>query len=327
MKRCESWLVGGLGLLLGLLPALNPAQAQSHYPEKPVKLISDSGPGSAPDTIARFIAEGLGKAWGQQVVVINQPGAGGSIAVRVASEAPADGYTLFLPSLSTFVPLPGAAPNLPVMLPQHFLPIGLGDYNPMFIAVSPSLPVKTLPDLIALAKTREVSFATSGIGRLTHLAGELLELKTGAKFVVVPYTGGPANALTDISAGRVDMIIEGYSGIASGINAGLARPIAESALERLPEFPNLPTVAETIPGFEATGWQALVAPVRTPDAIVSKVSEDLRKLAGDPEFKQRIAKLGLYTRPMTPEQLMQFVKDQQAMWKPVLAQIAAENNK
>lgn len=322
MKRCRFW--SWFGSLLALTLALGSAQAQSHYPEKPVRIISDSGAGSAPDTIARFIAEGLSTAWGQQVVVVNQPGAGGSIAVRVASEAPPDGYTLFLPSLSTFVPLPGAAPNLPVQLPQHFIPIGLGDYNPMFIAVSPSLPVKTLPDLIALAKTREISFATSGIGRLTHLTGELLQLKTGAKFVVVPYTGGPANALTDISAGRVDMIIEGYSGIASGINAGLARPIAESSLERLPEFPDLPTVAETIPGFEATGWQALVAPLHTPDAIVSKASEDLRQLVSQPEFKQKIAKLGLYTRPMTPQQLLQFVKDQQEMWKPVLAQIASE---
>jgi tripartite-type tricarboxylate transporter receptor subunit TctC len=302
------------------------AQAQS-YPQKPVRIISDAAAGSAPDTVARFVADGLGKAFGQQVIVVNQPGAGGSIAARVASEAVPDGYTLFLPSLSTFVALPGAAPNLPLELPRDFLPIGFADENPMFIAVSPSLGVKTLPELIALAKKRpgEISIAATGIGRLTHLTGELLQLKGGIQFLTVPYTGGPANAMSDISAGRVNVIIEGFSGIAAGIRAGLAVPIAQAAAQRLPDFPDLPTVAETIPGFAATGWQALVAPKGTPDAIINKVSEDLRALVAQPELKEKLGKLGIYTRPMTPADLLDFVHAQQAMWKPVIEQIAAKS--
>ena len=325
MNRRPIWFRIAWLFVLSLSAA--PAHAQSdHYPNKPVKIISDAAAGSAPDTVARFVAEGLSQPWGQQVLVVNQPGAGGSIAARLAAEAARDGYTLFLPSLSTFVSLPGAAPNLPLQLPRDFAPIGFADENPMFIAVSPSLGVKTLPDLIALAKNRpgEITIAATGIGRLTHLTGELLQLKAGIRFLTVPYTGGPANAMSDVSAGRVNVIIEGFSGLAAGIRAGLARPIAVASLQRLPDFPDLPAVAETIPGFSAIGWQALVAPVDTPEAVLGKVSEDLRYLASQPELKQKLGKLGIYTRPMSPGELLEFVHAQQEMWNPVLAQIAAK---
>jgi tripartite-type tricarboxylate transporter receptor subunit TctC len=311
--------------VLSLAAATAHAQSDS-YPNKPVRIISDSAAGSAPDTVARFVAEGLSKSWGYHVVVVNQPGAGGSIAARVASEATPDGYTLFMPSLSTFASIPGAAPNLPLQLPRDFAAIGFADENPMFIAVSPSLGVKTLADLIALAKKRpgEISIAATGIGRLTHLTGELLQLKADIRLLTVPYTGGPAHAISDISAGRVDVIIEGFSGLAAGIRAGLALPLAAAAPQRLPDFPDLPAVAETIPGFSATGWQALVAPAGTPDAIVTKASQDLRQLVGEPELKEKLGKLGIYTRPMSPAELIEFVHAQQEMWKPVLEQIAAK---
>lgn len=324
MNRRQIWF--RIACLCALLTG--PAHAQSDpYPNKPVRIIADAAAGSAPDTVARFVSEGLSQRWGQQVLVINQPGAGGGIAARVAAQAAPDGYTLFLPSLSTFVSLPGAAPNLPLQLPHDFAPVGLADENPMFIAVSPSLDVKTLPDLIALAKKRpgEISIAATGIGRLTHLTGELLQLKADIKLLTVPYTGGPANAMSDVSAGRVNVIIEGFSGIAAGVRAGLARPIAVASPQRLPDFPDLPAAAETIPGFSATGWQALVAPVNTPDAIIGKASEDLRHLVSQPELRQKLGALGIYTRPMSSAELIEFVHAQQEMWKPVLAQIAAKN--
>ncbi len=313
-------------IVCSAIAALAAAAPAAGYPDRPVRIISDAAAGSAPDTVGRFVAEGLSKAWGQQVVIVNQPGAGGGIAARAAGEAAPDGYTLFLPSLSTFVALPTAAPNLPLQLPRDFLPIGFADENPMFIAVSPTLGAKTLPELIDLAKKRpgEISIAATGIGRLTHLTGELLQLKAGIKLLTVPYTGGPANAMGDVGAGRVGVIIEGFSGLAAGIRGGLARPVAVASLQRLSDFPDLPTVAETLPGFSATGWQALVAPKGTPDALVEKISADLRRLVSDPEFKARVGKLGIYTRAMTPAELLDFVRAQQEMWAPVVKQIAAK---
>src|SRR5208282_168279 len=245
-------------------------------------------------------------------------------AARAATEAAPDGYTLFMPALSTFVALPSVAPNLPLKLPRDFLPIGYTAENPMFIAVNPSLGVSTLPQLIALAKTEpgKISIAVTGVGRLTHLTGLVLQERADIKLLPVPYNGGPAAALADVGAGRVSMIIEGYSGIVGAVKAGQVKLIAVASRERLPEFPDLPTVAETIPDFSATGWQVLVAPLGTPAPIVSKVSADLSKAVSDPDFKKRLANIGSYSRAMTPEQVLAFVQKEQDTWLPVLQKIA-----
>src|SRR6266545_4952479 len=158
------------------------AHAQSgDYPSKPVKVILDSAPGSTPDVILRIVADRLGQMWGQQVVAVNHPGAGGSIAARIAAEAQPDGYTLYMPVLSTFVSLTKPAANVPVVLPRDFSAIGFVAENPMFVAVNPSLGVSTLADLIARAKQRpgQISCAVTGIGRLTHLTAELLKSRAG----------------------------------------------------------------------------------------------------------------------------------------------------
>jgi tripartite-type tricarboxylate transporter receptor subunit TctC len=196
----------------------------------------------------------------------------------------------------------------------------------MFIAVNPALEVTTLAELIALAKKRpgKISFAVTGVGRLTHLTGELLQMRADIKLLSVPYTAGPALAIGDVIGGRVDMIIEGYSGIAAAIRANTVKPIAVGSAQRLPEFPDLPTVAETIPGFRATGWQVLVAPVGTSGAIVRDVSEALAKVVGDPDFKRKLANLGSYSRPMSPAEATAFVQEEQRTWKPVLEKIAAK---
>jgi tripartite-type tricarboxylate transporter receptor subunit TctC len=325
MKRFRyGFRIAGLWLLT--LATASAAHAQAgNYPDRPVTIISDAAAGSTPDVDARFVAEGLGKIWGQQVVVINRPGANGSIAARSASEAAPDGYTLFMPALSTFVALLTVAPNLPLKLPRDFLPIGFTAENPMFVAVTPSLGVTTLPQLIALAKKDpgKVSIAVTGIGRLTHLTGEFLQTRADIKLLSVPYTGGPAPALGDVATGRVSMIIEGYSGIAGAVNAGSVKLIAVASPERLPQFPDLPTVAETVPGFSATGWQVLVAPVGTSAPIIRKVGDDLRKVVTDPDFKARLAKIGSYSRAMSAEEALAFVQKEQQTWLPVLEKIAA----
>jgi tripartite-type tricarboxylate transporter receptor subunit TctC len=320
--------IAAVGLLTAAAVGLTKtasAQAGS-FPDKPVTIISDAAAGAAPDVVARFVAEGLGKIWGQQTVVINHPGANGSIAARAAADAAANGYTLFMPSLSTFVASPTVAPNLPLKLPRDFLPVGFGALQPMFIAVSPTLGVTTLPQLIALAKKDpdKISIALTGIGRLTHLTGVLLQERAGIKLVAVPYTRGPASALGDVAAGRVSLIVEGYSGIVGAVKAGQVKLIAVASPARLPEFPDLPTVAETIPGFAAAGWQVLVAPVGVPAPIVDKISADLSKVATDVDFKTKLAAFGNYPLAMTPDQVQAFVTKEQQTWLPVVDKIATQ---
>ena len=314
-----------IGLCLVVLPAATAAHAQADsYPNKSVTIISDAAPGSTPDVDARFVAEGLTKAFGRQFIVVNHPGANGSVAARAASEAIPDGYTLFMPALSTFAALPSVAPNLPLKLPRDFIPIGYTAENPMFFAVTPSLGVSTLPELIALAKKDpgKISIAVTGVGRLTHLTGLVFQDRAGISLLPVPYNGGPAAALADVAGGRVSMIIEGYSGIVGSVKAGQVKLIAVASPERLPQFPDLPTVAETIPGFAARGWQVLVAPLGTPAPIVSKVSADLAKVVSDPDFKKRLSNIGSYSRAMTPEQVLAFVQQEQDTWLPVLQKIS-----
>jgi tripartite-type tricarboxylate transporter receptor subunit TctC len=315
----------GLCLLASLALAA-PAQA-GDYPDKPVTVISDAAAGSTPDVDARFCADGLAKMWGQQVVIVNHAGAFGSLAARAAFDAPADGYTLFMPSLASFIVGPGVAPNVPLMLPRDFQPIGFTAENPMFVAVNPSLGVSTLPELIALAKKQPgtISIAVTGVGRLTHLTGLVLQERAGIQLLPVPYNAGPAAALADVGSGRVSMIIEGYSGIVGAVKAGQIKLIAVAARERLPQFPDLPTVAETIPDFSATGWQVLVAPLGTPKAIVDKVSVDLAKVVGDPEFKRKLGNVGSYSYAMTPQQALAFVDREQKTWAPVVAKIPVGN--
>lgn len=321
MARCRGLLKAAAVLLLSL-PALA-AQAQT-YPSKPVTIIADSAPGASPDVAARIVADALGKIWGQQAVVVNHPGANGSIAARAAADAPNDGYTLFIPVSSSFLALPTVAPNLPLKLPRDFTPIGFVAAQPMFIAVAPSLGVKTLPELIALAKKKPgaLSIAVTGFGRMTHLTGLLLQEKADIKLLPVPYTRGPASAIGDVASGRVAIIVEGYSGMIGSVKAGQVKLIAVASQQRLPEFPDVPTVAETIPGFSASGWLALVAPLGTPNSVITKVGVDLTKVLNEPEVRQKLATTGSYAQSMTAQQVLAFAAKEQATWLPLLDKLS-----
>ena len=317
-------------LILLAIPIAGSVRAQAqNYPNKPVTIISDSAPGTAIDISLRIIADGLGKRWGQQVVVMNRPGAGGAISAKVAAEALPDGYTVYAPALSVFLTIPGKAPNLPLQLPRDFTAIGLTAEQPMSIGINPKLGINTLPELIALAKQKPdtVSYAVTGVGRLTHLTGELLQIRGNIKLQMVPYTGGSSQALADIMAGRVAMVIEGYAGLAGAYQSGQLKALAIASEKRLPHLPNLPTVAETLPGFVAAGWQAVVAPVGTPAAVVRKVSDDLRAVLAKPEVKDKLAARGAYVKPATAAEALAFVRSQQELWRPALMQVEKQFKK
>ncbi|HLQ92801.1 MAG TPA: tripartite tricarboxylate transporter substrate-binding protein [Xanthobacteraceae bacterium] len=306
------------------LPAISRLANAQDYPNKPVRIITHSAPGGAPDALLRIVGDGLSKIWGQQVVVLNNPGAGGAVAARAAAGAAPDGYTLYMPASSAFVTLSGLQPNLPLNVPKDFLPVGFVGEQPFFFCVAPSLGVSTLAEFIARAKSKpgEITYAATGRGTLSHLAGEALQEKAGIKLLMVPYLGGTAQALNDVISGRVPMVIDGYSSLAGALQGGNIKALAVGSTKRLPEFPDVPAAAELVPGFNSRGWLALVTPLGTPEAIVRKLNADLRAAVTDPATKEKLLLTGNYAIPMTPAELLDFINAEQQMWKPTLENIA-----
>ena len=320
----------GLPALLLLAPiGRNAAQAQANYPSKPVRIVSDSAVGSANDVTARIVAERLGKIWGQQVVILNQPGAGGGISARAAAGAPADGYTLYIAAASVFLALhggPGVAPNLPVELPRDFAAIGFVLQEPLFLAASPKAGINSLAELIARARAKpnEVSYASTGRGRLTHLAMELLQARADIKLRLVPYVGGPAEAMSDIVGDRVDLVIDAYAGLAGAMEGGLIKMLASTWSDRVPGMENLPTIAETLPDYFVAGWGVLMAPAGTPVPVIRKISADLKTALEDRDLIARFTADGAFPKYMNPDETTAYIQSQQKLWRPIQEKIARE---
>jgi len=305
-----------------LLAVLCAGASAQDYPGRPVKVIISITAGAGPDVIARVVGEHLGKLWDQQVVIENRPGAGGAIAVRAAGTSPPDGYTLYVAVASNFLALPEMLAKLPFDVARDFVPIGFVGAHPMVIGASTALGVDTLPGLIALAKQRpgELNVGISTRGSLPHLTAEWLRMAGGVDMTIVHYPGAP-QALTDLMGGRMHVVIESLSTFAPAISAGKLKPLAVATAQRLKTAPDLPAVAETLPGFLAMGWFALMAPPGTPEPIARKVSADLRTVLTRPDAMQRLTELGTYLEPMSPAELVTFIRNQQQAWKPVLAEI------
>lgn len=324
-----NWCKIALALAV-LVPAA--ARAQSDYPNNTVRIIVDSAAGSANDSTSRVLADRLSKVWNQPVVTLNQPGAGGGISAKVASQAPADGYTLYMPSTSVFLALPGGpgvAPNMPVELPRDFESVSYILEQPLYIGASHKSGINSVADVIRLAKEKpgEVSYAATGRGRLTHLTMELLQSRSGIKLQLVPYAGGPAQAMNDVMSGLVPLVLDGYAGLAPAIKGNLIKGLASTALKRPPGFENLPTVAETVPDFFVGAWTILLAPKGTPEPIIRKIHNDMRTVLDDPEIQAKLALNGGYVRHMTPPELTAFVQNEQKTWRPILEQVAKEAQK
>jgi tripartite-type tricarboxylate transporter receptor subunit TctC len=317
-RRSRLWM--SVLLLVGAVAGVA-AHAQD-YPTRSVKLITQGAAGSGPDVVARIVAEPLGRLWGQQVVILNHPGAAGSVAARQAALAAADGYTLYMPATSVFIVMPEMFPNLPFDLDRDFVRIGFVAEQPMLIAVAPSLGANSLADLIALAKARpgQILYAANARGTLPHLTAERFAKEAGIALRFVPYAGAAAG-LQDLLGGRIAMIVESLGPFLGAIQGGSLKALAVASAQRLPNFPDLPTVGETIPGFIATGWFPLLAPAGAPDWIVRKVGEDLRAVLDKPAVRQRLADLGTFARPMSGAETTEFIRREQELWRPVVKQI------
>jgi len=302
-----------------LLPIAPGAASALDYPTKPVQIINQSAAGSGPDIIGRILAEQLTRRLGQQVLIIDRPGAGGLIAAQAAFAALPDGYTLYMPASSAVIILPQTHAHLPFDFHRDFVPIGMVGKQPMLITASPRLGVATLPELIALAKKEpgKILYAGNSTGSLPALTGVMLEQRAGIDMTFVPYPGVPA-ALTDLSGGRISVIIESLAALAGAIQGGTVKLLAVAADKRLPQFPEVATVAETLPGFEATGWFALVARAGTPDAVVQKVGGALDASLADPGLNQSFAKLGTLATPMSPADMQAFIAREEKNWTPVV---------
>jgi tripartite-type tricarboxylate transporter receptor subunit TctC len=215
------------------------------------------------------------------------------------------------------------------MVPRDFAAVGYGFDQLLAIAVSPKLGVKTLRELIDLARKKpgELSYAVTGVGRLTHLTGELLQLRTGIKLQMVPYSGTSAQAMTDVHAGRIPIMIDGYTALVPAFQSGSLVPLAVGAARRLPSVPDLPTISETVPDLIASSWLAVLAPNGTAEPIIAKASEGLRAALEMPDVREPLAVRGSFARPMSPDELTAFIHDQQTLWKPAIEQIAQEMKK
>jgi tripartite-type tricarboxylate transporter receptor subunit TctC len=291
----------------------------SEYPTRPVSVIGQTAPGSGPDVILRILGDRLSRTWGQQVVVFNRPGAAGLLAAQAAAAAQPDGYSLYMPTSTAIVILPETNPRMTVDFVRDFMPIGLVGETPMAIAISAKLGIASLADLIAAAKARpgEFLYAANNRGSVPHLAGAYLTQKAQISMTFVPYTGAPA-ALQDVLGGRVPIIVESVSALTGAVQDGSIRLLAVTSSGRLSAYPDVPTVAETIPGFMVSVWFAMLAPIGTPEAIVQKVAADLRVALGDPEVKQKFEALGVYARTMSPADTAHFMRREREYWKQVI---------
>jgi tripartite-type tricarboxylate transporter receptor subunit TctC len=294
--------------LIALSIASSLALAQS-YPNKPVHVIVSFTAGSATDILARTYGQKLSEMWGQPVVVENRPGAGGTIGEAVVAKSPPDGYTLLVNSAAQAYN-PSIYQTLSFDTVKDFVDVAALGGQPNVLVVAPSLGVKTLAELIALAKQKpgQLNFASAGTGSGTHINGEKFKLAAGIDVVHVPYKGTP-EALNDTIAGRVTYYFSPISAALQFVKEGKLVALAVSTSKRSSVLPNVPTVAESgLPGFDYSLWVGLFAPAGTPPDVVDKIARDVRATAQSPDVKERFATLGAEPMPMTPGEFTKFVQ-------------------
>ena len=298
--------------------ALAPAWAQDKWPSKPITYVVPFPAGGTTDILARLIAQKLGPALGTTIIVDNKGGAGGSVGSEVASRAAPDGYTILGGTISSHAINVSLYPKIGYDPVKSFEPITLIGTNPTVLVVNQASPYKTLADVIAAAKAKKpLNSASAGSGTSQHLSLELLKSKAGVDITHIPYKGsGPA--IQDVIAGQVDMMFDTTVVAGPHIESGKLRALAVTSAKRLPNLPNVPTVAETVPGYEVISWQALFAPAGTPKAIVERLHTEIAKILNDADMQDRLGKLGMQGADLSTDQISAFQKAEVAKWAAVI---------
>jgi len=313
-------------LLVATLFAFCGQAAAQAWPSKPVRFILSQPAGSSPDIVARLLGDKLSRAWGQPVVVDNRPGGQNVIGAQVAARSPADGYNFYYGTTAALVINSYTLKTLPYDPVKDFMPVGMIGMSPFLIAVNPGVPVKTVAELIAMAKAEpgKVSMATEGQKTFGGMIGEMLQVTAGAKLLHVPYSGvGPG--IQDTIAGRTQITVQAAAAAMRFVTSGQLRAIAVSGSARLPELPDVPTISASYPGFEYVGWHALVAPAGTPREIVQRVNHDMDHVLKDAEIVKRLADLGPITEGAgTPEALGQFLAAERARWTKLVKDVGIQ---
>ena len=314
IKKLACTTLMGVALL-----AVTAVQAQTAFPAKAIRIVVPFAAGGTSDILARTIGQKLTESWGQPVVVENRAGANGNVgADHVAKSAP-DGYTLLLSDVGALAINPSVYPNIPYDVVKDFSPVGMVSYSPHAFGVHPSVPVNTVKELIDYAKANpgKLNFAISGTGGAPHLAGIAFAQRTGINWAYIPYKGG-SQAVADVASGQANVIMNGMLATYPTMKSGRIRALAISSAQRVGSAPEVPTIAETLPGFETGSYQGLLAPAGTPRDVVGKLNAEVAKILATQEMREKLAILGTEVRTAQPEALGTFIAAEKIRWAQVI---------
>ena len=313
-----------IALVSALLPAW-PASAAEAYPDKPIRLIVPQPPGGTSDILARVLASKLAENLRQQIIIDNRAGASGTIGTDLAAKSPPDGYTLVL-VYTTHATTPGIYGKLPYDPVADFAPITLAAAAPLLLVVHPKIPVTSVKELIAYAKTRpgDLNFCSAGNGSGSHLAGELFNTMTGVKLTHIPYKGSGL-AITELIGGQVQLMFAGIVPIDPHVKSGRVRSIAVTSAKRSVAIPQVPTIAESgLPGFEVVGWYGVLAPARTPHPVVARLHNEFVKILQTQDIRDRLLSEGAEPVGNTPAEFTAFIKTDIGRWAKVIKAAGAK---
>ena len=302
-----------------LLGAAASAAAAQTYPAKPVRVIVPYAAGGGTDTVARFIAQQITPQWGQQMIVDNRPGAGTNIGTEAVVKAPADGYTLLMGGAANAINM-SLLHKVSYDTTKDLAPIILCTVGANILSVHPSLPAKTVRDIIQLAKARpgQLNFASAGVGSSNHMAGELLKMMANINIVHVPYKGNTP-AMADAVGGHVEMVFAGITATIPFMKSNRLRAIAVSSKTRFPALPDLPTFHESgVPGFETSTWFGLLAPAGTPGPVIAKINGDVGKILASSEMRERLISMGQVAGGESPEAFGRFIREEIARYAKII---------
>lgn len=308
-------------LALGVAAAHVPAPCRAQvYPVKPVRYIVPFPAGGSPDIIARLISERLGRMWGQQVLVDNRSGAGGTVGAALAARAPADGYTLFQCNIASSAIAESLYAKLPYDHQRDFSPLSRIGMTPNVLVVHPSMPARSLKEFISYARANpgKLSYGSSAAGSSQHLSMELFKLTAKIDVVHVSYKGAP-QALSDVIGGQIPSSVQTAPGVLQAIQSGRVRALAVTSLKRIPQLPAVPTMDEAaLRGFEVNSWYGLCAPSATPAPLLDKVHDDLVSVLRAPDIQQRFEQLVIEDAPTSRDEFAQFIRAETARWARVI---------